>query len=233
MTEERLQKFLARAGVASRRKAEALIAAGAVTVNGQPAILGMKVGPDDEVRLDGGLIKAKTKNVTYALYKPVAVLSTVSDDRGRKTVMDLVPRVAGLHPVGRLDYDSEGLLLLSTDGDLTLRLTHPRYQHEKEYRAWCKEGEISPSTGRRLKEGVQLEDGTARALALRPAPQGCVIVIAEGRNRQVRRMLAAVGYTVTRLKRTRIAALKLRDLKPGQYRELSHDELDKLGYTHN
>lgn len=230
---ERLQKYLARAGVASRRKAEALILAGEVTVNGVRAELGQQVEPGDEVRLRGESVASRGESVTYALYKPAGVISAVSDDRGRKAVLDLLSpeaRVPGLHPVGRLDYASEGLLLLTTNGDLTLHLTHPRYGHEKEYRVWCEPVPASEDL-RRLQRGVALDDGTARALRAEGAAGGCILVLGEGRNRQVRRMIAALGYRVTRLLRTRIGGLTLGALNPGEVRRLSARDLERLGYT--
>lgn len=223
---ERLQKFLSRAGVASRRKAEGLIEAGAVTVNGLQASLGQRVEAGDEVRVNG--VRAELQaHATYLLYKPVGVLSSVSDDRGRQTVLELLPSVPGLHPVGRLDYDSEGLLLVTNDGSLTLKLTHPRYEHEKEYRVWC-DGPLSEGDLERLKGGVTLEDGPARAFVATLSPGGCTIVLREGRNRQVRRMLGALGYRVTRLRRTRVAHLTLGDLRPGEWRELTEHDLSPL-----
>lgn len=222
---ERLQKFLARAGVASRRKAEELIRAGRVTVDGRRAELGSRVGPGSEVRLDGRIVRDAVERVTYMLNKPPGLLSTVTDPRGRPTVMSLVPDVPGLHPVGRLDLDSEGLLLLTTDGDLTMRLTHPRFEHPKEYRVWCAEGKLDRAACERLEAGVELEDGPARAVSARPAPGGGVIVLEEGRKRQVRRMLAAVGCEVTRLQRTRIGELRLGGLPAGECRRLSEAEI--------
>lgn len=229
--EERLQKFLSRAGVASRRKAEELITSGKVKVNGKRAELGMKVGPGDEVRVNGKVVAQHFDIVTFALYKPMNVMSTVKDDRGRPTVLDFVPKVPGLHPVGRLDRESEGLLLVSNDGELTLRLTHPRYGHLKEYRVWCKEGALNPEALAKLMGGVVLSDGPAKAAKALYAPGGAKIVLAEGRNRQVRRMLGATGYTVERLVRTRIGKLGLGDLQPGEYRELGPSDFEKLGYT--
>lgn len=228
---ERLQKFLARAGVASRRKAEDLITAGRVSVNGRAAELGMKVGDDDVVAVDGESVSKPATTVTYLLNKPADYLSTVTDDRGRPTVMDLVPAVAGLHPVGRLDLESEGMLLLTNDGDLTLELTHPRYEHEKEYRVWCRQGTLNAGALATLEQGVRLEDGLAKVVVAKTAEGGCRVVLGEGRNRQVRRMLAAVGYSVTRLVRTRIGGLELGDLKTGGYRKLSAADYKKLGYT--
>lgn len=229
--EERLQKFLSRAGVASRRKAEELILAGKVKVNGKRAELGMRVGPGDEVRVNGKVVALHHDIVTFALYKPMNVLSTVKDERGRQTVLDFLPPVPGLHPVGRLDRESEGLLLVSNDGELTLRVTHPRYGHLKEYRVWCKEGAVSQEALDKLVAGVVLSDGPAKAAKALYAPGGAKLVLSEGRNRQVRRMLGALGYTVERLVRTRIGKLGLEDLQPGQYRELGASDFEKLGYT--
>lgn len=228
MSEERVQKVLAAAGIASRRKAEELITAGRVRVNGVRVALGAKVGPEDHVEVDGRPVLRPERHVTYLLHKPRGVLSTVSDDRGRPTVMGLVPKADGLHPVGRLDLDSEGLLLLSTDGELTLRLTHPRFGHEKEYRLWCVEGGVSDEALRRLREGVELEDGPAKVLKASRTPGGCRLVLAEGRKRQVRRMLHAVGYQVERLQRTRVGSLSLGNLPAGGWRELTARELDEL-----
>lgn len=227
---ERLQKLLARAGVASRRKAEELIEAGRVVVGGRVARLGDRAMPGEEVLVDGAPLATAPEQVTFLLNKPAGTVTTANDERGRPTVLDLVPRVAGLHPVGRLDLDSEGLLLLTTDGELTLQLTHPRYGHEKEYRVWCQQGTLSAAALATLERGVQLEDGPARALTARPATGGAVVVLGDGRKRQVRRMLAAVGYDVTRLLRTRLAGLELGDLPPGGYRRLTAGDLRALGY---
>jgi 23S rRNA pseudouridine2605 synthase len=225
---ERLQKLIARAGVASRRKAEDLIRAGRVTVNGRVAQLGERARPDDDVRVDGRSIRRRVEHVTYLLNKPPGVVSTARDDRGRRTVLDLLPDVPGLHPVGRLDMDSEGLLLVTTDGDLTLALTHPRYGHEKEYRLWCQQGTVDPSALAALASGVELDDGPARGAIVTAAEGGCVLVLTEGRNRQARRMLEAVGYRVTRLLRIRQGPLRLGDLPSGRYRRLTERELARL-----
>ncbi len=228
---ERLQRILSRAGVASRRKAEELIKARRVTVNGRTAELGQRAGPDDDVRVDGKQLNLSTESVTYLLHKPAGYVTTASDEKGRHTVLDLVPPTPGLHPVGRLDRDSEGLLLLTTDGDLTLRLTHPRYALEKEYRVWCKEGRVDGGALKRLLDGVELDDGPARVLSARPAPGGAVVVLAEGRKREVRRLFKAVDRTVERLVRIRVGDLKLGDLAVGAFRELSAKELSRLGYN--
>lgn len=228
MSAERLQKRLARAGVASRRAAEELIKAGRVTVNGQPAQLGQSVTEHDELRLDGQLIQTEAApHVTYALYKPRGYLTTAHDEFGRRNVLDAMPAVPGLHPVGRLDRDSEGLLILTTDGDLTLTLTHPRYGHEKAYRAWT-DGQPTQEELNTLIDGVELEDGLAQARSASPATNGAFIVLAEGRNRQVRRMLEAIGHHVGRLMRYRVGGLWLGNLDVGEYRELTQRDLHDL-----
>ncbi len=228
---ERLQKVLARAGVASRRKSEELIMQGRVLVNGEVAELGMSVVPADTIRVDGERVKRLVKTVTYMINKPVGVVTTLSDERARDTVMNYVPKIPGLHPVGRLDMDSEGLLLLTTDGKLTLEMTHPSFEHKKEYRVWTREGTLGAAELQILEQGVELEDGMAKATVAKLAEGGCILVLGEGRNRQVRRMMAAVGHSVTRLMRTKIAKLELNDLAVGEYRELSSHDFKLLGYT--
>ena len=228
---ERLQKLLARGGVASRRKAEELIAAGRVSVDGVTAQLGERARRAAEIRLDGRLLQLYRPPVSYLLNKPRGYVTTAADERGRPTVLELVPEEPGLHPVGRLDLDSEGLLLLTTDGDLTLRLTHPRYGQRKEYRVWCVEGQLSAEALRSLLAGVLLDDGPAAAVSAAAAPGGATIVLGEGRKRQVRRMLAEVGYEVERLKRTRVAGLELGDLPTGSWRLLQAEDFGALGYN--
>lgn len=225
---ERLQKYLSRMGIASRREAERMIAAGQVTINGKRAQLGAKVVGSEDIVVKGKRVTSDFTPVTFMLHKPRGYISTVKDTHKRKTIMHLVPAVKGLHPVGRLDAESEGLILLSNDGDLTLRLTHPRYKHKKEYRVWCDEGDVRSDALAQLKRGVKLEDGMARANRVMPAQGGCVIVLTEGRKRQVRRMLAAVGYRVNRLMRTRLVRLPLGNLPVGQYRELIAKDFERL-----
>lgn len=228
--QERLQKRLARAGVASRRAAEDLISAGRVQVNGVLATLGQLVSEQDDIRVDGQLIDAApVQAVTFALYKPRGYVTTAQDEYGRKNVLQAMPAVPGLHPVGRLDRDSEGLLLLTTDGDLTLTLTHPRYGHEKAYRAWTA-GPHDPTDHEleALLEGVVLDDGPAQAVSVSPASGGAFVVLSEGRKRQVRRMLAAIGHPVSRLMRYRVGGLWLGDLDVGEYRELGPQDLQDL-----
>jgi 23S rRNA pseudouridine2605 synthase len=230
----RLQKVLARAGFGSRRVCDDLIADGHVTVDGEVAELGRRVDPDeDEVAVDGVRIGVRPGTVWYLLNKPAGVVTTADDPQGRPTVVAMVPDEPRVFPVGRLDLDTEGLLLLTNDGDLTHRLTHPSYGVEKEYLAEV-EGEPSRGALRTLRQGVQLEDGmTAPAAASLVASGGAGtsqvrITIHEGRNRQVRRMADAVGHPVVRLVRTRIGPLADPDLPPGEWRELTSDEVRSL-----
>ena len=209
---ERLQKILARAGIASRRHAENLILEGRVQVNGRTAKLGDSASDTDQITVNGEPISRATQHVTFALHKPRGIITTASDEYGRRNVLEMVPHVPGLHPVGRLDRDSEGLLLLTTDGELTLELTHPRYEHDKEYRVWT---DPEPSTAQlqALERGVELDDGPAKASRIKLAPEGAWITVREGRNRLVRRMFEAVGLEVIRLRRVRIGSLEIGDLR--------------------
>lgn len=224
----RLQAFLARAGVGSRRQAEALIRQGRVRVNSEVAQLGTKVAPGDVVEVDGRRVEAPAERVVLALHKPRGYTTTRHDPHAAHTVYELLPKIPGLHPVGRLDRDSEGLLLLTNDGDLTHRLTHPRFGVRKVYRVWTEGGTLPKEVCRRLLLGVDLEDGPAKALACRPAPGGAVLVLAEGRKREVRRMLQRVGYPVRRLLRLQVGPIRLGDLPPGKWRRLSEREVQAL-----
>ena len=226
---ERLQKVLAAAGLGSRRACEILIEEERVTVNGEVAVLGRRVDPEiDRVEVDGLRVPVRPGLVTYLLNKPKGVVTTASDPQGRPTVVQLVPAEPRIFPVGRLDTDTEGLLLLTNDGDLAHRLTHPSFGVEKEYLAQV-DGSPTPAVLRRLREGVDLEDGrTAPARATLVAPGVIGLVIHEGRNRQVRRMCEAVGHPVGRLVRTRIGPLAERRLKPGEWRPLDLEEVRAL-----
>jgi len=228
---ERLQKWLARAGAAtSRRKAEDLITAGRVTIDGVTATLGSRVTPGSDVRLDGHTIHPGVPGTLLLLHKPQGVVTTRHDPQGRPTVFDLVPDQPGLHTVGRLDLNSEGLLLLTDDGALTERLTHPRYEHVKRYRVWCEGGTLDEAACRRLERGVDLDDGPARADRATPSPGGCTLELHEGRKRQVRRMLASLDRPVTRLLRTHVAGIALGDLAAGAWRHATDEERAQLGY---
>lgn len=226
---ERLQKVLARAGIASRRGAEELIADGRVTVNGEIADLGRRVDVEsDAVEVDGVAIGVRPGMVYYLLHKPAGVVTTADDPQGRPTVVGLVPSEPRVFPVGRLDMDTEGLLLLTNDGDLTHRLTHPSFGVDKEYLAHV-EGTLSRGALRRLREGVELDDGPTAPARVSQIEAGLVrLVIHEGRNRQVRRMCEAVGHRVIRLVRTRIGPLVDHSLAPGAWRSLETEEVRAL-----
>jgi 23S rRNA pseudouridine2605 synthase len=208
---------------------EDLIAEGRVWVNGDVAELGRRVDVDnDKVEVDGVPVGIKPDLVHYLLNKPRGVITTAADPQGRTTVVELVPDEPRVFPVGRLDVDTEGLLLLTNDGDLAHRLTHPSYGVEKEYLAEV-DGSPSPGAIRRLREGVELDDGpTAPAKVALVPPSALRIAIHEGRNRQVRRMCDAVGHKVRRLVRIRIGPLADRTLKPGEWRPLTQDEVRAL-----
>lgn len=232
---ERLQKFMAEAGVASRRACEELIRQGRVTVNGETASLGRSVEPEqDRVELDGKPVQKEQRRTVILLYKPRGVVSTSSDPEGRRTVQDYFREIPErLYNVGRLDLNSEGLLLMTNDGALANRLTHPRYGVEKTYYAVC-DGKLTASEAARLTNGVELEDGVtapARVDAVRTTQCGdtsFLITIHEGRNRQIRRMLEAVGHRTLRLKRERFGPLSLGTLAPGEWRKLSDEEIKRL-----
>ncbi|MGH9301645.1 MAG: pseudouridine synthase [Acidimicrobiales bacterium] len=226
---ERLQKVLARVGIASRRVCEEMIGAGRVTVNGSVARLGRRVDLDrDVVELDGAPVGVKPDLVYYLLNKPRGVVATSDDPQGRPTVVSLVPPEPRVFSVGRLDVDTEGLLLMTNDGQLAHHLTHPSRGVAKEYLAQVN-GHPRPVAIRALREGVDLADGrSAPAQVALVAPDTIRLVIHEGRNRQVRRMCEAVGHPVVRLVRTRIGTLTDRTLAPGQYRVLTQGEVRAL-----
>jgi pseudouridine synthase len=247
MTEEqmRLNKYIAHTGFASRRAADRLIEQGRVQVNGRTIYtMGVKIDPQkDRVTVDGREVKLRQgESITLLLNKPVGVLTTRHDPEGRQTVLDLLPpQYHHLRPVGRLDYLSEGLVLLSDDGDLIYRLTHPSFQHEKEY--WVQiQGRVPEPALRKLNKGVQLEDGAAHARVrhlhkipaeqrfwldpqLDPKHAWLAFVITEGRKRQIRRMCQAVDLNLLRLVRVRMASLHIGDLRPGQWRLLTARQL--------
>jgi pseudouridine synthase len=223
----RLNAFLARAGVASRRRADELIKAGRVTVNGEPGQLNTVVGARDRVEVDGKTVERQRLRYVL-LHKPTGVVTTARDPQGRATVVELVPHEPRVVPVGRLDADTTGALLLTNDGQLAHRLAHPRYGVEKTYVAEV-EGDPNEDALRRLREGVELEDGrTAPARARRLGRGRVELVLHEGRKHQVKRMCEAVGHPVERLHRSRYATLTLDGLDPGEWRELTTDEVQAL-----
>jgi 23S rRNA pseudouridine2605 synthase len=223
----RLNSYLARSGVASRRASDELIKAGRVRVNGAPGQLNTFVAANDVVEVDGKPV-AKQSLAYVLLHKPAGVVTTASDPQGRPTVLDLVDHSSHVVPVGRLDIDTTGALLLTNDGPLAHRLAHPRYGVEKVYEV---ETWKQPTDGtlRKLAEGVELEDGrTAPARARRLSGSRFELVLHEGRNRQVRRMVEAVGHRVKRLHRGVYAGIGLGKLKPGEWRQLTRAEIDEL-----
>jgi 23S rRNA pseudouridine2605 synthase len=232
MAEMRVHRALAQAGVASRRAAEKLVAEGRVTVNGDIAVVGQVVRDSDVIALDGRRVQAEPIR-TYMLNKPMGVVSTASDPEGRLTVLDGLPDDVRLYPIGRLDIDTTGLLLITNDGDLAHRLMHPRSKVPKTYEALV-DGRVSSTSVRALRNGIELDDGPtqpARVEVLdRQAPGGTWlrIEITEGRNRQVRRMCEALGHRVRRLVRTRYGGLGLGRLQRGEHRLLTSAELARL-----
>ena len=230
---QRVQKILAAAGVGSRRACEQLIAEGRVAVDGQPVTLGAKADPADSViTVDGERVPTNPRLVYLLLNKPHGVVTTANDPQGRPTVMDLVPPHPRVYPVGRLDLDTEGLLILTNDGELANRLAHPRYEVEKTYVAQVR-GTPKKLALRQLREGVELEDGLARATSVRELGAAAdktllEIVLAEGRKREVRRMLAAVGVPLERLARVKVGPLALGEITPGKFRPLNHAEIRAL-----
>jgi len=231
---ERLQKLLARSGFGSRRSAEGVIASGRVTVDGAVAILGTRADPETQrIEVDGQPIRLQPDDVTLVLNKPTGILVTAVDDRGRQTVFDILQHPPPhLRYVGRLDRDTSGLLLLTTDGELAHRLTHPRYEVTKTYEATV-EGIVAEGAIQRLRQGVMLDDGMTapaevEALPGTPPPTHLRLVIHEGRNRQVRRMFEAVGHHVSRLRRTQFGPVQLQDLQPGVSRLATPDEIAAL-----
>ena len=228
----RINKFLAAAGVASRRECDKLVAEGRVKVNGKNATLGLEVGDGDEVLVDGRKVVIQ-KNEYYILNKPKGYICSVSDDKGRKTVMDLMPANVGrIYPVGRLDYDSEGLLILTTDGELAQKLTHPSNEIPKTYLVKI-EGTLTESALNPIRSGIEI-DGymtkkcKAHIVETNKAYTKVHITITEGKNREIRKMFAAIGKEVQLLKRIKVGELTLRGLDRGAYRKLSKPEIEYL-----
>src|SRR5215211_5433514 len=225
----RLGKFLAHAGVASRRAVEGIVAEGRVTVDGEVVTEPARdVDESNVVELDGGRVEPEPREV-HALNKPAGVVSTARDTHGRPTVVQLVRSRGRLYPVGRLDADTTGLILLTNDGELAERLTHPRYGVKKVYRARIQPGRLTPRALEALRAGVELEDGRTAPAQVRQAATGVVeITIREGKKRQVRRMLEAVGHRVVELERVAFGPLGLRGLEPGKSRRLTKAEVERL-----
>jgi 23S rRNA pseudouridine2605 synthase len=234
MMAERIQKLLAQVGFGSRRACEEYITSGRVRVNGQVALLGQKADPAvDKITLDGKPLPARERLKYIALYKPRNVISSVEDEVGRKTVRDLIPETGHLYPVGRLDWDSEGLILMTNDGDLTNRLTHPRYGHQKEYKVLIAR-RPEPEQLETWRRGVVLEDGyktaPAKVYAEAEAGKGCWIrlTMGEGRKHQIREIGSILGLPVVRIVRVRIGTLRLGTLKPAEWRHLTEGEVTEL-----
>jgi 23S rRNA pseudouridine2605 synthase len=226
----RLAKFLANAGIASRRASEDIVREGRVTIGGMvvrdPA---RNVGPEDRVAVDGRPVSLPAERAVYMVNKPAGVLSTARDTHGRPTVVSLVPGERRLYPVGRLDRDTTGLILLTDDGDLAHRLTHPRFEVPKTYRVMVAGGPVAQSVLQALGNGVELDDGpTAPARVRLIGPDTLELTIREGRNRQVRRMCQAVGHPVRSLERVRFGPLQLGKLERGAYRRLTAREVQAL-----
>lgn len=226
----RLAKYLATSGVASRRACEPVIRAGRVTLNGETVTDPARdVGPEDAVALDGKPVSATGERVVYALNKPAGVVSTARDPQGRPTVVTLVPQTERLYPVGRLDIDTTGLILLTNRGELAHRLTHPSFEVEKTYRAVVGGPALAERALRALREGVELEDGrTSPARVRRVSADTVEITIHEGRKRQIKRMCDAVGHPVKRLERIGFGPLELGDLPRGRWRKLTETEVEAL-----
>lgn len=227
---ERLQKLIARAGICSRREAEKLIWDGRVTVDGKTIReLGAKADVNQKIRVDGKILHFNTEKIYLLLNKPRGYVSTVKDERGRRTIIDLLGDFSErVYPVGRLDLNSEGLLLLTNDGELTNKLIHPRYEIYKTYRAKIS-GVVTEEKLDKLRAGIELDDGLTAPAEIYLLEKDLVeIMIHEGRNRQVRRMFAAIGCDVKRLRRIKFAGLTLEGVKVGKFRELTLAEIEKL-----
>lgn len=232
MEETRLQKYLAQAGIGSRRACEKLIEDGLIKVNGEVASIGDKVIASDVIEYNGKQVTSEEQKVYYMLFKPVGVVTTASDEKGRKNVVDMIDSPYRIYPVGRLDINTSGLLILTNDGKLANGLMHPSFEVEKTYKAVV-DGDVSRRALQELSDGVMLDDGktfpaTAELIKNEDGKSLISIVIHEGRNRQVRRMIEAVGYRVLNLRRIKLGELDLKGLKKGEFRELTIEEIDYL-----
>lgn len=228
----RINKYLAAAGVASRRECDNLIQSGKVTVNGKTASVGMEVGDEDNVSVNGNQVKLK-KNEYYVLNKPKGYICSVSDDKGRKTVLDLMPdNVGRIYPVGRLDYDSEGLLILTTDGALAQHLTHPSNSVPKTYLVKI-EGTVTETALNPIRSGIEIDGYTTKKCKAHIVETNknytkIHVTLTEGKNREIRKMFAAIGKEVTLLKRIKVGEITLRGLDRGEYRKLNKQEVAYL-----
>jgi 23S rRNA pseudouridine2605 synthase len=229
--EIRLQKIISEAGIASRRKAEELILDGRVSVNNKRVTeLGVKADPQkDTIKVDGRKIEINTQKIYIALNKPFGIISSRKDEKGRETVIDLINSKEYMYPIGRLDYDSSGLILLTNDGEFTNNLIHPKFEVEKVYVVYI-EGYIPDRALEKFERGIKLEDGytaPAKVEVIREENNVTIleVTIHEGKNRQIRRMFDALGYNVTKLKRIRIGNIKLENLKAGEHRHLNYEEI--------
>lgn len=230
----RVSKFISENGIASRRKAEEFILNGRVSVNNKLVTqLGTKIDPQkDSVRVDQKLITLNTEKIYYLLNKPIGYTTTTKDRHAKHTVLELVPKTTRVFPVGRLDKNTTGLLILTNDGDLAFRLTHPKFEKEKEYEVFCS-SKLSNDNIKKLKKGIHLEDGPTlpvKIKTIKDSPNEFIysIIIREGRKRQIRRMFEHIGNRVVKLKRVRIDKLRLEGLKEGDWRNLKKDEVKKL-----
>jgi 23S rRNA pseudouridine2605 synthase len=235
MAKQRIQKWLSSTGLLSRRKAEEALQSGRIQVNGKTVTeLGTQIDPDiDVIELDGKKVAFNSAKTTLAFYKPKGVITSLFDPEGRPIIADYLPEsLKKLRPIGRLDFMSEGLILLTNDGELANQIAHPRYEIEKEYLVTI-EGRLDESSQKKLKYGIELEDGLGRFKELKilkhlPNQTVVSVIIAEGRNRFIRRMFQAIGHPVTRLVRIRIGGLKIEALKPGHHKSLSASEIQKI-----
>lgn len=233
MEEMRINKYLASLGIASRREVDKMIEEGAIKVNGEKAAPGIKVSDEDEIYIRGKKIEKSTeRKVYYILNKPLEVLSSSKDDRGRKTVVDLIKCKERIFPIGRLDYNTSGLIILTNDGELFNRIIHPKAEIFKEYYAKVF-GEIKEENAELLRKGVELDDGmtlpaNVKVLRRERGKTELLVAIREGRNRQVRRMLDKINHPVITLRREKIGDLSLGNLKLGEYRELTNEEVNYL-----
>lgn len=229
---ERIQKYIAACGEYSRRAAEKEILAGRVTVNGVKAEIGMSVSDKDDIRIGGVPLKKETQKVTIMLNKPMGYVTTMSDELGRRTVSDLIDLPYRLYPAGRLDKDSEGLLIMTNDGELANRLTHPRTGKKKIYHVYLR-GNIENNALDSLRAMRMLDDEKINPVGvelIKRSPNGSVVkfVLTEGKNRQIRRMCESVCLTITQLKRVQVGSLRLGELKTGEYRRLTKQEIGEL-----